>query len=135
MKYYSLANILKRNCRYNLIYGERSAGKTYSILEYGLMRYLKTGEQTAIIRRFREDFRGKRGQAYFDALALNGKGENVIKKLSKGRYDRIIYNSSRWYLAYWDEETQKNILCDEPFAYAFTLMEYINYLKGVQYTK
>lgn len=134
MKYYSLANILKRNCRYNLIYGERSAGKTYAILEYGLMRYLKTGEQMAIIRRFREDFRGKRGQAYFDTLALNGKGENVIKKLSKGRYDRIIYNSSRWYLAYWDEDTQKNVLNEEPFAYAFALTE-MEHDKGNSYMR
>lgn len=133
MKYYALTEILKRDCRYNLIYGERSSGKTYAILYYALERHLKTGDQCAIIRRWREDFRGKRGQAYFDTLACNGKGQNVIKQLSKGMFDRIIYNSSRWYLARWDEETQKNILAPEPFAYAFALTE-MEHDKGNNYS-
>ena len=132
MKYYSLTNILKRNARYNLMFGERSSGKTYACLYYGLENYFKTGEQMAIIRRFREDFRGKRGQAYFDTLACNGDGKNVIKALSKGRYDRIIYQRSQWFLAYWDSDIQKNVICDEPFAYAFALTE-MEHDKGNNY--
>ena len=132
MKYYSLANILKQNARYNLMFGERSSGKTYAVLEYGLKRYLERGEQMAIIRRYREDFRGKRGQAYFDTLACNGQGKNVIKIMSKGRYDRIIYNSSRWYLAYWDEDTQRNVCDENPIAYAFALSE-VEHDKGNNY--
>ena len=132
MKYYSLTPILKRNARYNLLYGERSSGKTYACLYYCLERYFKHGEQCAIIRRYREDFRGKRGQAYFDTLACNGDGKNVIKILSKGKYDRIIYNSSRWFLAYWDVDLQKNVLCEEPFAFAFALTE-MEHDKGNSY--
>ena len=33
-KYYSLKPILSKNCRYNIIFGERSRGKTTAILEY-----------------------------------------------------------------------------------------------------
>ena len=33
-KYYSLKNILAKNCVYNVIVGERSNGKTCSVLEY-----------------------------------------------------------------------------------------------------
>ena len=134
MNYFSLKNILKQDCRYNLIYGERSNGKTYSILYYIIERALKYGEEAAIFRRWREDFRGKRGAAYFASLESNGKGENVILKLSGGKYDRIIYNSSRWYFGYWDEELQKNVTSENPFAYAFAISE-IEHDKGNNYNK
>lgn len=123
MKYYSLNNILKRNARYNMIFGERSNGKSYAVQEYALRRYLETGEQFAIIRRWREDFRGKRGSMTFANLECNGKGENVIIKLSGGRYDRIIYQGSKWYLAYYDDETGRNVPTEKPFCYAFPLTE------------
>ena len=83
MKYYSLTNILKKNCRYNMIFGERSNGKTYSVLDYAVQKYFKTGKQLAVIRRWREDFRGKRGAAYFDNLVYNGECENKIKDFYK----------------------------------------------------
>lgn len=123
MKYYSLINILKKKANYNVIFGLRSNGKSYAVLEYALKKYLKTGASMALIRRYREDFRGKRGQSMFANLEYNGNGENIILKLTKGRYDKIIYNSSRWYLAKWDDDTQKYIHEDNPFCYAFALSE------------
>ena len=36
MEFYSLDNILKNNAHYNIIIGERSNGKTYACLKYGL---------------------------------------------------------------------------------------------------
>ena len=41
-KYYSLKNILDKNAIYNVIFGERSNGKTYSVLKYGLDVWKKT---------------------------------------------------------------------------------------------
>ena len=35
-KYYSLDRILSKNACYNIIFGERSNGKTYSVLKYAL---------------------------------------------------------------------------------------------------
>ena len=32
--YYSLDKILSKNAQYNLIFGERSNGKTYAVLNY-----------------------------------------------------------------------------------------------------
>ena len=123
MKYYSLTNILKKNCRYNVIFGERSNGKTYSVIELALKNYLAGKGQLGVIRRWREDFRGKRANNYFNSLVDNGKHENVVKKLSKGKFDRIIYYSSCWYLAYFDTELNKVIQDEKPFAYAFALSE------------
>ena len=132
MKYYSLTNILKKNCRYNIIFGERSNGKTYSVLDHAVQNYFKTGKQLAVIRRWREDFRGKRGAAYFDNLVYNGEGENKIKEYSKGRYDHVAYISGKWYFSTFDKDLEKNVISSEPFAYAFALTE-MEHEKGNSY--
>ena len=49
-KYYKLKNILSKNAVYNIIFGERSNGKTFSVLEYGLEQYYNSGKQLAIVR-------------------------------------------------------------------------------------
>ena len=123
MKYYNLKKILTKHAKYNIIFGLRSNGKSYQVLLHGLEKYLKDGSSIAIIRRFREDFRGKRGAAMFSNLVQNEKGENMVKKLTNGEYTNIIYQSSRWYLANWDEDTQKWITKDDPLGYAFALSE------------
>jgi hypothetical protein len=132
MKYYDLANILKKNARYNIVFGERSNGKTYSVLEYGVKEYFKSGKQMAVIRRWREDFKGKRGAAYFDNLVCNGNQVNKVKELSKGKYDHVTYQSGRWYFAYYDDELEKYVTSPEPFAYAFALTE-MEHEKGNSY--
>lgn len=132
MKYYSLQSILKKNCRYNFLFGERSSGKTHSVLEYIVDRFIKYGEQGAIVRRWREDFKGKRGQQYFDTLVCDGNGKNKIKAMSKGEWDRVIYMNSQWFLARWDSDTQKNVLCEKPLAFAFALTE-VEHDKGNSY--
>ena len=64
-KFYNLSRILSKDCQYNIIIGERSNGKTYSTLEYGIRQWVDHGEQMAYVRRYREDFRGKRGDTLF----------------------------------------------------------------------
>lgn len=123
MKYYSLGPILKYKALYNFIFGERSNGKSYSCLLYGLERYLKYGYEIAIIRRHRENFKSKRGAAMFNNLVKNEKEENMVKKLTKGEYDTITWYAGRWFLAKWDPELQRNIPSPKPFAYSFALTE------------
>lgn len=132
VKYYDMKEILKRDARYNIIFGERSNGKTYQVQLYGLKKYLEDGSQMAVIRRWREDFRGKRGGQYFNNLVYNGKGQNIVSKLTKGKYDRIVYRSSAWYLAYYDDELDKNVCSEEAFAFAFAITE-MEHDKGNSY--
>ena len=132
MKYYSLENILKKHARYNMVFGERSNGKTYSVLDYAVKNYFKTGQQIAVLRRWREDFKGKRGAAYFDNLVYNGEQQNKIKEYSNGKYDHTVYISGRWYMAYYDEELEKNITAPDPFAFSFALTE-MEHEKGNSY--
>lgn len=117
-KYWDIRNILSRNALYNIIFGERSNGKTYGVLQYGLEQYFSGHGRLGIIRRWEEDFRMKQASTMFDALINNG----VISKLSRGKWNGVHYQSHRWFLCLRDIENPKNIkIDDEPFAYAFAL--------------
>ena len=98
MSYYSLKNILKKNAVYNVIFGERSNGKTYATLKHGLEQYFKDGSQLAYIRRWKEDITGKRGQAVFSALVEN----NEIEKLSDGKFTGVHYYTGKFFLCNYD---------------------------------
>ena len=122
--YWDIKPILAKKALWNWVIGERSNGKTTGIQRHGLERYLKHGYQMAVIRRFREDFRGgKRGAAMFDSLECNGYGENEIKQMTNGKYDCVYYYSSKWYLAKYDENLDKKVPAAQPFAIGFSLTE------------
>lgn len=116
MKYYSLDRILKEDATYNMIIGERSNGKTYSVLEYGIKKYFEDGSEMGIIRRMQDDLKGKRGAAVFSSIINNG----LVKKYSKGKYNWITYYANRWYFANLtdDHEIKRD---EKPFAYGFAI--------------
>ena len=130
--FYNISKLLKTGAKYYIVFGERSNGKTFQILLYGLKKYLKTGGQIAVLRRWKEDFRGKRAAAYFDNLVCDANGVNHIEELTKGKYSNVVYNAGKWYLAYYDEEEQKYINAPDPFAYAFALSD-MEHEKGNSY--
>lgn len=101
-----------------MIFGERSNGKTYAVLDYAIDNYSKGKGQLAIIRRWDEDFKGKRGKTMFDALESN----NEIAKKTGGEWTSIYYYASKWYFAKYDEEGNRTI-ADEPFAFAFSITQ------------
>lgn len=129
-KYYSLTNILKRNAQYNIIFGERSNGKTFAALQYMIHQYATKGEQGALIRRFKEDFRGKRGAVMFDAITAAG----VIKKETGGQWDRVYSYAGRWYFAKYDPIHDKVVQSTEPFCYGFSLSD-MEHDKSTSYPK
>lgn len=116
-EYYNLEEIKKHKCLYNVIFGKRSNGKTYSVLKEILVNYVKTGKQGAYLRRYREDFVGKRGDQLFQSLVSNG----VVKEITGGVWDRVKYNSSRWYLA--REEDGRVVSDQTPFCFGFSLSQ------------
>lgn len=114
-KYYSLTNILKRDAQYNIIFGERSNGKTYACLKYGIENYAKNNKQMAYVRRSKEDFIGRRGASMFDVLCANGE----IKKITGNKWTDVYYYSSRWYLCKYENDVR--ITDETPFCYGFAL--------------
>lgn len=122
-KYYSLQRILEKKARYNVIFGERSNGKSYSVHEVIIENYYATGKQGAIIRRWEEDFRGKRGQETFAGIANSFDGKK-ISQMTKGEWTGIKYYSSKWFLTKTirnQKGEDKIIVDDKPFCYAFAL--------------
>lgn len=115
-KFYSLTKILECNAQYNVIIGERSNGKTYACLKYAIEQYMSNGGQLALVRRWADDFKGKRGQQMFDSLVANGE----ISKLTNGQWDNVYYYSARWYFSKFDDDG-KRVTAPEPFAYAFSV--------------
>lgn len=120
IKYYTLDKILRKKAQYNVIFGKRSNGKTYAVLERGIKRFFSERAEMAYIRRNREDLIGKNGQALFTNLAENG----VIEKYSKGVWTDVYYYGKRWYFCRYeeDEKGHKQRVTDEkPFCYGFAL--------------
>lgn len=116
-KYYSLKRIKEIHAQYNMIVGERSNGKTFALLDEILQNYFKDHKQGAIVRRWQDDFKGKRAPAMFAPMV----SERLIYKYSGGQWDRIDYRSGCWYPARYDEQTDTIVRGDEPIAYAFSL--------------
>lgn len=117
-KYYSLDAILKQQARYNVIVGERSSGKTFACLLHGLEIYCRTGKQMAYVRRWQDDFAGKRGQTVFDAIVSAGH----VKRLTQGAWTGIYYYGGRWFLCRYDDK-QKRFMDERPFCYGFALTQ------------
>ncbi len=120
IKYYSIKSLLARvpDAHYYMVIGERSNGKTYSILEYCLERYVLYGEEMVYIRRFDEDIKYKRGSKIFDNLIAN----KVIEKLTKGQWNDVHYYAGNWFLKKTDKSDPKNAaVAERPFGYAISL--------------
>lgn len=124
MEFYSRKSILKYNAVYNVIFGERSNGKSYQILDYALEKYfLSNGEeQLAIIRRTMEDFRGADSQrTCYESLMCNAYGENKIIEYSDGEYCGVTYKAGHYVLTKFDEEKNEVVPTDKIIAYGFAL--------------
>lgn len=115
MKYYSLKKILSYGARYNVIFGERSNGKTFAVYEKALTDYVKTGAQFGLIRRWQDDYTGKRGVSMFNGIVEKG----LVKKLTGGEWTDIYYRSSCWYLCRY--ENGARVTCEDVFCYGFAI--------------
>lgn len=117
-KFYSLDRIKRENALYNVIFGERSNGKSYAVEEEIIRNYFETGKQGAIIRRWQLDLQGKRGQQVYEPLVLDG----VVKKYSRGEWTGVRYYAGRWFFTKAGED-HKIISQEEPFCYGFSLTD------------
>lgn len=143
-KFYNIKNALLTNADYIIGYGERSNGKTHSVLElilFGMHNkdiqyngYLDDGSQGAIIRRFDEDLKMKYGTQMFDGFINNTYEGNILEKRTKGEWNSIEYYSNKWYLKLVDEEGKTIKRVETPFCFAFSLSSDEHY-KSTSYPK
>lgn len=118
-KYYNLNAILKTNSTYNVIIGERSNGKTYATLKYGVEQYFKNGAQIALIRRWQTDIKGNRASEIFKALLSN----DEIYKISKGEFQGIHYYGGKYYLCNYGDDGKAIYNEKDIIAYPFSLSD------------
>lgn len=129
-KYYNLNAIKKKQATYNVIFGERSNGKTYAVLKEGLEVYLKTGGQIAVIRRWKEDITGKRASGIFNALNENGE----ISRLSGGEFEGITYYNGRFFLCNYAENGKTVYNDSDCLGYVFALSD-TEHNKSISYPR
>lgn len=119
MKYYSLNKINKKNATYNVIFGERSNGKTYATLKQALENYFNDGSQFAYIRRWSVDVQPKRMNNLFNAIIEDG----YLEKLSGGKFTAIFYRTGRFYLCTYNDKGKPIYNEEDTIGYAFSLSE------------
>lgn len=110
--YYSSDNIEKENANINIIYGEKSNGKSYEIKhKVGIEKYLKTGKRFILLRRWAEDIKNDWIERYFSDVD--------VKRLTKNKYNSITAYRKTLYLSNITEEGkvkrgEKIRLCNVP---------------------
>ena len=128
---YSLDEISKVKAHYNLIFGERSNGKTYAVLQRILENYHRDGSQGAYIRRFVEDMRTKEANELLAGHVANGH----LMLITEGEWTNVYYFSQRWYLCRYEETSKGNqvrVTDDTPFMYGFAISNW-EHSKGSSY--
>ena len=97
--YYNTQKIDKKSATYNVIFGERSNGKTYALLLKSIKAYFKDGSQFGYVRRWKEDITGRRAQRLFSGVNDN----QEISKISQGQFTGVHYWAGKFYLCNYDD--------------------------------
>lgn len=98
--HYNLDNIDKEDANYNLIYGEKSNGKSYQVKhKKAVEKYLKTKRRFILMRRWAEDLKSDWIEKYFSDVD--------IQKLTDKKYNCITMYRNELYLTTITEEFKK----------------------------
>lgn len=133
IKWYSLEPIKEKHCQYNMIFGERSNGKTYAVLSEILLNYRDHKKQGGLIRRYDDDIKPNKLGTIFDHIVSNGDLKKIFK--GKGDWTGITYRNRRFYLTKkvlkenkkYDYTTEEVVLDEKPFMWAFSLSQEEDY--------
>lgn len=98
--HYNLDNIDKENANYNIIYGEKSNGKSYQVKhKKGICKYIETGRRFILMRRWESDLTSAWIESYFSDVD--------IQKHTKNRYNCVTKFRNELYLSTIDENYKK----------------------------
>ncbi len=112
-RYYDISNILKKDANINIIYGEKSNGKSYQVKhELAIKHYINTGCKFILMRRWNADITNLWIEQYF-------KDVNV-KELTNGKYEFITVYRKVLYFGNYNEK-KGNISKDEAIGYVIAL--------------
>ena len=93
--HYNIDNIDKIGARFNLIYGERSNGKSYQVKhKKAVEKYIKTGKRFILMRRLREEITSEKIEQYFQDVD--------VAKLTNNKYNCITLYRKILYFSKYD---------------------------------
>ena len=105
--------------RINIIYGERSNGKSYQLKhKKAVEKYLKTGRRFILMRRLKEEITSEKIEQYFQDVD--------VAKLTNGKYNCITLYRKTLYLSTYENETGKTKRFDK-IGYVVALSTEQNY--------
>lgn len=116
-KYYNIKPLLDLDAEYNIIMGERSNGKTYSVLKTMIENYLENGTYGAYIRRYADEILPSNLKMLFNPFD--------IEKMTKGKYNKIQYRGKQFDIGLYDSEKDK-WETREPFCFCAALNTWEN---------
>lgn len=117
--HYSIENIDKEDSIINLIWGERSNGKSYQVKhKKGVEYYLESGKRFILMRRWKEEVTTEKIEQYFADVDVN--------KLTDGKYNCITVYRKVLYFSKYNFETNK-ISRGEKIGYVVALSTEQNY--------
>lgn len=115
--YYNIKNILLTLAHYMILLGQRSNGKSYQAKETVLKEAYETGRKFVYLRRWLADIKTRAVESYF--------GDMPIKKITNGKYDKIVVWNGYIYFATVDEDG--NVKKGEEIGRYCALNEYERY--------
>lgn len=122
LNFYTLDKIKEKHAQYNIIFGERSNGKTFAVLKEGIKQFIADGSEMAIIRRYHEDFVGANSaKTCFNSLARDAYGVNQIAELTGGKYDGVSFYNGVYYFTAPDPSKNISTRTDTIIARGFSL--------------
>lgn len=126
--YFTLDAIDKVHAQWNVIFGQRSNGKTFSVLTRGLDNYAKDGKQIAIVRRYLDDIMPSKISTIFNGIVKDGYIERLFSKTEE-KWTDVVFTKRKFYLARWEGkgDSKKLVADTKPFAYVFALTEEEDY--------
>lgn len=98
--HYNIDAITKLNANFNIIFGEKSNGKSYQVKhKKAIEHYLETGNRFILMRRWVADLSNLWIEQYFQDVD--------VEKLTKGKYNCISVYRKVLYLSTYDVDTGK----------------------------
>ena len=133
LQYYDIRKTIKNYCydkmilmcRYLIVFGERSNGKSYSALSYIIEEFYNSNftRSAGYIRRWKDDITSSNMQEVFKSVIQNDNGDNNIEKITKGEYNTVVYKQRKFYLAHTSADGEIDKMINEPMMYVFCLSE------------
>lgn len=108
--HYNIDIIDKENANYNLIYGEKSNGKSYQVKhKKAVKKYLSTGRRFILMRRWSEDLTSSWIEQYFSDVDIAGLTNNKYQKIKKFRNELYLTTVTE---DFKEKKRRKNRICN-----------------------